>query len=214
MRDAFYMTAAADAQAGQRNWKADTFNLTPTGTIAFEADRGYTGNGVDGYLATGFTPSTAGGNFALNACHLSFWSRTDAQNNTVSMGSRTASTTAQALIIPRTSLDAMSLRMNVDASPTNIAGSTNSSGGFVSRRSASNAAAMFRNGVSIGSHTVASTALPAAAIVIGAVNTGGVIGSFNNYQFASAGFGGGLTDAMILAEYNADLAYLQGVGAA
>ena len=34
------------------------------------------------------------------------------------------------------------------------------------------------------------------------------------YSLASAGFGGNLSDAQILAEYNADLAYLQAVGAA
>ncbi|PAP93998.1 hypothetical protein [Mesorhizobium wenxiniae] len=213
LRDAFYMMAAADAQAAQRNWKADTFNLTPTGTIAFEADRGYTGNGVDGYLATGFTPSTAGGNFALNSAHLSVWSRTDAQSGAVVMGSRTAATTSQAALVLRTTLDAVSYRLNVDATPATSA-SPNSSGGFVARRSTSTAMAAFRNGVSLGTQTVTSTGLSTAAIVIGAINTAGVISSFNSYQLASAGFGGNLTDAMILAEYNADLAYLQGVGAA
>ncbi|SDL07398.1 hypothetical protein SAMN05428953_12655 [Mesorhizobium muleiense] len=213
LRDGFYMMAAADAQAGQRNWKADAFNLSEQGTIAFAADRGYTGDGATGYLATGFTPSAAGGQFALNSAHMSLWSRSNAQSTGISMGARTTAATAQALLILRNASDNGSFRLNQDVTT----GSTvvaNSSGGFVARRSAADATALWRNGVSLGTHNAPSTALPAAAIVIGAMNTGGVIGSFSPYQFASVGFGGNLSDAQILAEYQADLAYLQAVGAA
>lgn len=214
LRDAFYMMAAADAQAGQRNWKADTFNLTPTGTIPFEADRGYTGDGTTGYLATGFTPSTAGGQFALDSAHISVWSRTDAVNTGVSIGCRTTSVAGQSFLTIRSTSNNGAFRMNQDAAGVATTGTLDSTGGFVGRRSGSGARAIFRNGVSTYTDTTVSTSLPTAAIVIGALNTGGVIGSFNTYQFASAGFGGNLTDAQILAEYNADLAYLQGVGAA
>lgn len=213
LRDGFYMMAAADAQAGQRNWKADAFNLTPTGTIAFAADRGYTSDGTTGYLATGFTPSTAGGQFALNSAHMSLWSRTDAQSTGISMGARTTSTTSQSLIILRNASNNGSFRINQDVT-TGSTAVANSSGGFVARRSAAGATAFWRNGGSIATHDAASTGLSTAAIVIGALNTGGVIGSFVPYQLASAGFGGDLTDAQILAEYNADLVYLQALGAA
>lgn len=213
LRDAFYMMAAADAQAAQRNWKQDAFNLTPTGTIAFEADRGYTGNGTTGYLATGFTPSTAGGQFALNGAHLSVWSLTDAINTGVSIGARTSSVAGQSFLTIRSTSNLGAYRLNQDAIGT-VPTVANSSGGFVVRRSGAAVRALFRNGASVATDTTVSTSLPTAAITIGALNTGGVIGSFNTYQFASAGFGGNLTDAMILAEYQADLAYLQGVGAA
>lgn len=213
LRDGFYMMAAANAQAGQRNWKADAFNLSPQGTIIFEADRGYTGDGSTGYLATGFNPSTAGGNFSLNSSHLSVWSRTNAQVAGTSIGARTTSTTGQSLMTLRTATDQSTFRLNQDAAGTSPT-STNSSGGFVTRRSASNAMAVFRNGVSLGTATTVSTSLPNANIVIAGLDTGGVVTTSNTYQLASAGFGANLTDAMILAEYNADLAYLQGVGAA
>ncbi|TIM14476.1 MAG: hypothetical protein E5Y67_12415 [Mesorhizobium sp.] len=212
LRDGFYMIAAADAQAGQRNWKADAFNLTPTGTIAFEADRGYTGNGVDGYLATGFTPSTAGGQWTLNSSHMSLWSRTEAQSANIAMGARTGAVAAQSLIILRNA-GVGSFRANQDLTTGTVAVAS-SIGGFVARRSASNAMAFARNGAILGTSTTVSTALTAAALVIGALNTNGVFSNFVTYQFASAGFGGNLTDAQILAEYNADLAYMQGVGAA
>lgn len=215
-RDGFYMMAAADAQAAGLNWKQDAYNLTPSGTVApaFEADRGYTGDGLTGYLATGFTPSTAAGQFALNSAHLSVYSLTNAQSDGVAIGSRTTSTTGQSLLFLRTATDNTLIRLNQDASQVTTIASTDSSGAFVMRRSGATAGEVFRNGASLGTSAIVSTSLTAAAITIGALNTGGVIGSFNNYQFASAGYGGNLTDAQILAEYNADRAYLQGVGAA
>lgn len=214
-RDAFYMMAAADAQAAQRNWKQDLYNLTPSGTLppAFEVDRGYTGDGLTGYLATGFTPSTAGGQFALNSAHLSVWSRTDAVDVGVSIGSRTSGV-GQSFVTLRSTANATSFRINQDVAPTGQT-NANSSGGFVVRRRFSAPVlALYRNGASIVTDASVSTVMPTAAIVICALNTGGTIGSFNSYQFASAGYGGNLTDDQILAEYNADLAYLQGVGAA
>lgn len=202
----------ADAQATQRNWKQDLYNLTPQGNMAHEADRGYTSDGT-GHLATGFNPSTAGGQWTLNSAHMSIWSRTNAQSANTAMGARTTSTTGQALLTLRNTSDQTSLRLNQDAAggtPTN----TNSSGGFVTRRSASNAQATFRNGASLGTGTTVSASLPNAALVIAGINTGGVVTTGNTYQFAGWSWGGNLTDAMILAEHNANLAYLQGVGAA
>lgn len=63
--DAFYMLAAHTAQAACLNWVADAYNLTPVNNPAFEVDRGYTGNGLNAYLDTGFNPVTSGGKFAL-----------------------------------------------------------------------------------------------------------------------------------------------------
>lgn len=213
VRDAFYMMAAADAQAGQRNWKADTFNLTPAGTIPFDADRGYTGDGVTGYLGTGFVPSAAGGRFTLNSAHLSVWSRTSAQSAGAAIGARDGTNLARSLIIARNTSNLASVGLNQTSLQSNIA-STDGSGGFVMRRSGAAANALFRNGASLGADTITSSTRTSFEIVIGAMNTAGVIGNFCNYQLASAGIGGNLTNAQILAEYNADLAYLQGVGAA
>lgn len=210
--DGFGMVTA-DAQATQRNWKQDAYNLTPTGTIAFEAYRGYTGDGTTGYLATGFTPSTAGGQFALNSAHLSVWSRTDAVNTGVSIGARTSSTVGQSFMTIRGTANGCNHRMNQAAvgAATVVA---NSSGHFVARRNGATTRAFFRNGASVATDTTVSTTLPTAAIVIGALNTGGVIGSFTTYQYAAWSFGGNLTDAQILSEYQANLAYLQAIGAA
>lgn len=210
--DCLWMTAAADTQAARQNWKQDLYNLTPVSSPTFTADRGYTGDGATGYLDTGFAPSVHGVNFTLNSAHLAIYSLTDAQSTGISMGSRTNSGTAHSYMTLRNLTNVATMRINQDASSSTPA-STNSSGGFVLRRSGSTAAALFRNGASLGTHAIVSTSLSTANIVIGALNTGGVVGNFNTYQFAAASIGASLTDAEITTFYNAKLAYLQAIGA-
>lgn len=57
--DALYMLAAHNAQAAQRNWVQDAFNLTPVNAPVFEADLGYTGvTASSAHLDTGFNDLT------------------------------------------------------------------------------------------------------------------------------------------------------------
>jgi hypothetical protein len=67
--DTFYIFDAHDKQAALLNWKVpSTYTLTEVGTTTgrFTADKGFTGNGSDYALASGFAPSTAGGKFTAN----------------------------------------------------------------------------------------------------------------------------------------------------
>ncbi|RWL19735.1 MAG: hypothetical protein EOR57_14170 [Mesorhizobium sp.] len=211
--DALWIMAAADSQAARQNWKVDLYNLTAVSSPTFTTDRGFAGDGSASHLTTGFTPSTAGGQFALNSSHLGVWSRTNAQTAGVAIGARTAAGSHQSLIIIRSASDLEVHRLNQDANGASSA-STDSSGDFIARRSGAAATALLRNGTSISTGTVASTALTTAGVVLGALNTGGVIGNFNNYQLAAASIGASLSDAEVTAFYNAKLAYLQAVGAA
>lgn len=61
---------AGESDAKQAN--IDIVNLgthTPQGTITLSA-AGYTGNASTGYLDSNFTPSSAGGQFTQNSCHI------------------------------------------------------------------------------------------------------------------------------------------------
>lgn len=211
--DALYLTAAADAQAGQRNWKQDLFNLATQGTVTFTADRGYAGNGVDGYLTTGFAPSTAGARYAQDSSHLSLWCRNNVQSSTqLPMGSRTSAAQHQNLIAPRLGTDVVAFRMNQDvagASPPN----TTSIGHWCARRSGTAAIAIFQNGTLLLSDTAASTGLSGQNIVLGALNTGGVVGNFATHQIAAASMGGSLTDGQVYELYAAISQYLWQIGA-
>jgi hypothetical protein len=55
--DVLHVYAAADSQAALINWKSPgTFNGTLFNAPAFAADRGFTGNGSNAYISTGYTP--------------------------------------------------------------------------------------------------------------------------------------------------------------
>lgn len=212
--DVMYAFAAADSQASLINWKnPGTFNASAVNTPTFTTDRGYAGNGSTSYVNSTFTPSTAGGNFVLNSAHLGLWSRTNAQAAAVTMGARTTSTTEESLLRPRDTGNLTLGRINKAGGGVNPA-NTDSSGHFVTRRSGGTAAAIHRNGSSLGSNTEGSTALPQFPIFIGALNTAGSASSFSTYQIAAAHWGSSLSDTEITDTYNALLAYLQAVGAA
>lgn len=212
--DAFYAIAAADAQTAQRNWIRDSYNLVPTGTITFVADRGYTGNGTTGYLATGFTPSLHGQRYALNSAHIGVRIRNNVGSSSmVDIGARNAAAAGQALINTRTGTNVASFGVNRDAAGLSPA-STDSIGSWLANRSASTVTDLFKNGASIQTDVPVSTALPASPIVIGAVNTAGVISGFSTRQYAAASIGGSLTAAQAAAYHTALLAYLTAVGAA
>lgn len=109
--DAFYMLAAHTAQAACLNWVADAYNLAPVNNPAFEVDRGYTGNGINAYLDTGFNPVTAGGKFSLNDAHLGVWCLTDTAEDRNDIGN------FNARIFARNSGGAISGRMNDNSVP-------------------------------------------------------------------------------------------------
>lgn len=70
--DAIYLTAAHTSQAGRLNWKGATFELTPVNTPTFTTDRGYSGDGVDDCLTTGFTPFSSG-TMTADDHHMGVW---------------------------------------------------------------------------------------------------------------------------------------------
>jgi hypothetical protein len=210
--DALYVLAAADEQAAQRNWKQNLYNLTPVAAPAFAADRGYTGNGISSYLNTSFVPSTAAGLFTLNGASFGLWSRTNISSSAVDMGTRNAAAVAQTLLTCR-STSTLTARISQSANTGSLT-NADGSGHFVVRRAAAATTAAFRSGVSLGGLTPASDALSQYAFAIGAINTANTFSGFSTRQFAAAHIGANLSDAEVLAFYNALLVYMQAVGAA
>lgn len=69
--DVLYLFAAADSQSALLNWVSSSYNCTATNSPTFTANQGYTGNGTNAHLATGFNPSSAAGRvFAQDSSHL------------------------------------------------------------------------------------------------------------------------------------------------
>lgn len=211
--DALYVMAAADAQAAQRNWIADAFNLTPTSSPTFDADRGYTGNGTSSYLDTGFNPTTqaATAKYIRDSAHVGLWSRSSGQISSNNSGKDMGATTLLGLWLRGTADTAAWAINSTIGSIGNLvtAANTDGSGHFLFNRSTSSALQSYRNGGSLGTSTKTSTGIPNSNITIGKSGAS----QFVNRQFAAAHIGQSLDATETAAFYTALQAYMTAVGA-
>lgn len=199
--DLFYVLAAADAQAAKVNWKSTSYGLTATGTTTFTADRGIKGNGVDGRLnATGYNPSTITSLVTLNSATVGLYIRTAA---TAGVGQ---------------DLGGGSMRMNRNASTygTRINDGTGINivpaaytGHFATRRTASNAATVWVDGVNKASAATVSTSVISSFNIL--ANNTGVI--FSDAEISVAYVGAAFTDQQMADMNSAIGVYLTAVGA-
>lgn len=206
--DALYVTAAADAQAGQRNWIADAFNLSPTSSPTFTADRGYAGNGSSSYLDTNFNTST-GVNFTRDSASWSVFSR------------------SSAALVPDGNFstpNGTTLAGNGDGAPGNAAWRINGpsetapvnadgSGLYSAVRTASATTALYKNGSLLQASSQTSAAPLNTTLLLGAFRQDASPAFFSTRQISAAAIGAGLTAQNALDLYNALHAYMTGVGA-
>lgn len=210
--DALYVMAAADAQAAQRNWVADAYNLTETNAPTFTADQGYTGDGAASYLDTGFNPTSASSpKYVRDSATIGFWSRTSAQSGTASNNGRDMGAATLLGTECRNTTD--QLRWAVNSTLGSIgnlisASNTDGSGHFLLNRSASNSIEAYRNGASLGTNSKASTGLPNSNIMIGKA-----VSNLSTRQFAAGHIGQSLNSTEAAAFYNALQTYMTAVGA-
>lgn len=196
--DALYIFATADATTANLNLKSTSFPITGgTTTPAFTADRGYKGNGTTDFLKTGFVPSTAGGNYTLNAASFGFYDRTNSTDTSATQMGIIDSTDDRDQIVVVAGGSNTSFRINITSADfVNVSYTTDTSGMYAVRRSASNAYKAFRFGNNAGTATDAaiSTNLPDVEFYICAVNQSGVGTGLTTDQIAAAFIGGGLSD--------------------
>lgn len=199
--DCLWLMAAADAQAARLNWIADLYNLTAVSSPTFTADRGYQGDGSSSYLDTGAAPSALT-KFLQDDASLAVWCRTNGNGLGIGRGTSGAPT----LINPNNAGTSLLGRLNGQV----VSVLTGTSQGLtLAQRTTSNDGEGFRNGVSLGTGTGASTAKDTVALRIGNVGL-----AFSNEQFAVALIGASLSSAQNLALYNALNTYLTAIGAA
>lgn len=203
--DALYVMAAADAQAAQRNWVADAFNLTPTLAPTFTADQGYTGDGATSYLDTGFNPTTATApKFVQDSAHLGVWTRSDPIiGSGGEIGNNNAEIRAE---ISGAGPYTTSSRLNASSTDTFATVPTLLKHTVISR-SLSTGYDGYKNGASLGSATRTSAAPSNNSMLVCRTPVGG----YSQAQIAAAHIGANLTAAEVLAFYNALNTYLSGV---
>jgi hypothetical protein len=210
--DGLYVFATNSEANAQLNWAQNAFNLTKNGTITFAANNGYTGDGVTGYLATGFNSSTAGGQTALNAASMAMCMNTAeaAASGVYQMGAYDGTNNTLLQAHSTSLFGAFVNSLNTQFANYNI---TNNAAALTIVRTTSTNVRGYKNIAILGNATKNSSALPNAENFILAGNFSGSAGGFSNKQFAWAYFGGLLSDAQEAALYNRLHTYLFAVGA-
>lgn len=201
--DELHVVAAHDEQAGQRNWIADTGNLTPVNSPTFTIDRGYSGDAVSQHVSWGVAWN-AGGKFSQNSACLFSWETQEDNGSGFAIG--TTSTSVTHLLRGRTG-GGISAVINDGTALTSVQAS--SQGLTLINRSASNSKELYRNATQLTTSTTASTAT-------GIGDTASYLR--NNASYSSRRIGaGGKGESLIANEvadlYNALQTYMTAVGA-
>lgn len=159
------------------------FQITWNGGVTHNAN-GITGNGVNGYGATGFVPSA---NLSLNSVHISTYIRTNVNENKCDFGSASAGNNNGLGIYSRYSNLLITSTNDGDTLNSAIA---DSRGLTVGNRSGATARKQFKNGVQVATSSTASSALNAYGLYILCQNASGSVDfaySSKNISFASVG---------------------------
>lgn len=203
--DEIWFFAAHDSQAALLGWKRYK-DCTLVNSPSFTADSGFLGNGSNSYINTNFAPLTHGANYIQNDASFGFYSQT---NNTGlnDMGSRAGSTSRQAIMGVRTPSNTLSVRVNIGFGDLTGA-SSDSSGLFVGRRSASNAQQVLRNGSTLFSNSDASDSPPQYNMYIACFNNAGTAANFTARRYAMAFVGSAMTTTQQSNLYTIVAAYL------
>jgi hypothetical protein len=182
---------APDEQSAKLNLMSTDFTLTKIGAPIFTPYRGWTFNGVNTLLDTGFNPTTHGGAGWLNSAAIGLFSMTSGQGPDASsrcdMG---ADTSCQ--MVCRTTSDTVQVLLNRPALMTSNTGVTDGSGHFCGSRAAVGDMKAYRNGVQIGLSLAATTTKSNSNIGIGA-NSVSAPTVYSSRQIASAHICSGLT---------------------
>lgn len=161
------------------------FKCTVNGEATYRAT-GYTGNGTNGWLNTGFFPN----NLPRNDAHISTYCRTAALGtlggNEIGAG---AGTTFSQIRIRNNSGN---FQGNINGSTTLQIANSDARGFYVMQRTASNAQEAYKNGALFGSNAGLSNADLAMAIAIGATNTQ-ISGTYSTRELCFASYGLSMT---------------------
>lgn len=208
--DVFWVMASHNQQASRLNWKTPgTYTLTETNAPTWTLDKGYTGNGSNMYLNTGFTPSTNGVNFIQNSAALGAYSRSDVAGAAAyDMGSNTPTPTRFSTLNIRWSDDTFQSNINDDLSMSSS--NTTTLGLYSTVRTSSTATAQYKNGVSAATGSDTSVGLPASAAYIICRNNDGTAAGFTSKQYAMAYIGSGSINQLLL--FNAIEEYMDAIG--
>ena len=202
--DAFYIFAAADAQASLLNWVSGSYNCT-NNSATFSADSGYTANGTTGWLDSGFNPTAAASpKFTQDSASFGVWATPPTTNFRAGLFDGTNGIR----ITPTPLSNILTTRINQASDYVAPALNTAVGGLALANRSGAAASQDYSNGELLGS----STAVSAAPVdgTIGFLREGsvGTLYAANGTGIAFGCIGGSLSATEQAALYAAVAGYL------
>jgi len=142
---------------------------------------GIQGNGTTSYIDTNYNPSTYGGNLTLNSALFGVYSNTNATN----IANYGANTAAHSFYFIPKFIDNNFYTCNNTTIDNNApVAITSSDGLLVMSRTASNNTNVYRNGVTIGTTSTASSAIPNQKLYLLSLNNNGTAITFDTRQLA------------------------------
>lgn len=187
--DLFYLFANLDSQSAKTNIISDTFNLvTPIGAATFTTQQGFTGNGINSYFNTNWTPSSSAIKFLLDSSSISSYVLTNVNEASSVLGSGNSGADF-IRISPRTSNFFNGV---LNSTSISAVANTSSIGLFTVSRSASNSVSLYKNDSLYTTLTTASTQRPSFPLFILARNAAGGAVEVTTNQIGSVIAGGKL----------------------
>lgn len=201
--DAIYLFAINNLNSALLNLCGTQFSASRVPGVNFVANEGFStisGN-FSVFVNSNFTPSTAGGNFTLNAAHVSAWTFSGTTDSNTAIATSPPSTFPLTDIYPARPIDGNTYcRINDSNPPSGGTPDTDSTGWFVCNRSGASATQLYKNGSLFGSpNNTASGSLVAIPLVF-AIGTSQRIGIGT--------IGGSLDSATVSRVYARFCAYL------
>lgn len=191
------------------NWISTSFPGTKHGTVSFAANSGYTGDGSSFYISTGYTPSTASGNWALSSASLGICDLTNATNASQiqigSIGSQGFSDIAMRNTTSAFVIDGTGGSFSTPTITTNLSS-------WIYTRTGASTEEVYKNGSAFQSDSISDSGIDNGAVVVFAFNSNGTIGSFTADTLAYAFAGGGLNSTNASNIYSRLHTYSQTIG--
>lgn len=209
--ETLYFPAAHDAQAGQLNWKENSYSLVPINSPVFTIDRGYKGDGSSSYLDTGWYTGSKNlfqGNAASMGVYVNNEGGLVPNNTSVVMGS------GSCVILTKATSGLVRGRVNgqttQDLPPTVV---PSRMGSTALNRTATNNTDVYRDGVQVGSGNTASVTRNTVTFALLGFNSSGTMANWSTEQIAMAFMGGVLAPTEIAAFDTITRSYLTAIGA-
>lgn len=199
--DVIYMPGHDD-QTSRLNWKLPgTYTGTKTGTVTFEAFKGFTSDGSTGYISTGWNPLTNGVNYQQNSATLAWHVGTNINSGAFDVGASSGQMQA--------SSRGATITGRLNASSTQSLQSVSISTGLSAmvRRSATEVRSSKDGGATTAFASTSATVASGTFRICGNISS-----TYSSRQVGFVFVGGALSDAELLALSDTLEAYQREVG--